>query len=629
MKKDKHPLELALQILEKMGTPGKWIWSVAKKIPDPAERLAYVKKAIDHVRSKAQTDEWFVPPVDFRTFVECEELLDNAGGLWPEVMKAGEELNSGKYNECVLTGGIGVGKSHLAIYTQAYQLYVLSCMKNPHAAFDLDENSAIVIIFQSISKDLAKDVDYSSFRSLIDNSPFFRKYAPFDKERLSDMRFIKHRIIVKPVAGHDTAAIGSNVIGGILDEINFMALTENSKMSRTGDTYDQATSNYNSIARRRESRFMALGELPGMLCLVSSRNYPGQFTDKKEAEAKNNPRIFVYDKRVWQVRPEKFSGQYFQVFIGDQTRKPRVIKDEERIAVGDRHLIMSIPVEYKRQFENDMLPSLRDIAGVATQALHPFMVNTDAVASCFGRTLSILSRDDCDFIDSKIQVFPKRIVNPNEPRLVHIDLSLTKDSAGFAMAHVPRFERMSRGDHFEILPVIQYDCILEVVPPRGGEIEIEKLRQLLYTLRDKLGIPVRWVSMDQFQSSDTRQILHSKGFMTGHQSMDSDTHAYDILKQALYDRRVWAPAHPKAMNELTTLEFNPLKNKVDHSPHGSKDISDAMAGVAIGLSMRREVWHRHNIPIVSIPRSITDRQVVNRNSLDAKEKAAGEVRLNG
>jgi len=51
--------------------------------------------------------------------------------------------------------------------------------------------------------------------------------------------------------------------------------------------------------------------------------------------------------------------------------------------------VMAIPTEYKASFENDMLRSLRDVAGVSTQALHPFMLNTDAVAKCFGVVQSI------------------------------------------------------------------------------------------------------------------------------------------------------------------------------------------------------------------------------------------------
>ncbi len=48
------------------------------------------------------------------------------------------------------------------------------------------------------------------------------------------------RIIVQPLSSRATAAIGSNVIGGILDEANYFDTVERSKRSPNGGEYDQA-----------------------------------------------------------------------------------------------------------------------------------------------------------------------------------------------------------------------------------------------------------------------------------------------------------------------------------------------------------------------------------------------------
>ena len=952
-KPSEHPLAICFQLAQRLGDQGASIWKVGKTITDPTEKLAYLHKALSFVREKAkESEKWERIPVDFRTFIESEDFLNRPNALWPEVMAAGEAINSGRYVECVLTGGIGVGKSFLAICTQAYQLYILTCMREPHQAFDLDPSSAITIVFQSLNKELAKDVDYSTFRAMIDDSPYFRFHEPYDKDRASDMRFLRKRIIVKPVSGEDTAAIGQNVIGGILDECfvagtrvatpfgervietlqagdtvlspgtdgiaedivvaaekigkravfqldfasgetlictpnhpfltdrgwvqacsltaedtvyaraeiprkipamageaartaqaavstetaakgsspfpggentgrrkaaatyaghgtgyefdpgnvtktvgeqprsaiaqsnghpgstsgsaglsarqgalrsyqgqdvtfggseaaasgvfgqsascvhevfgaseipaleignsvcrahgrgrfgsrlslrnrlgalrstqyagglsggniggygagggegtlryrtepgqahgsreirgvprlglaglvgdrlvsrafvglrdvynltvrdarayfangmavhncNFMAVVAKSKVSKDGGTYDQAISNYNSIARRRESRFMQLGNLPGMLCLVSSRNYPGQFTDKKEAEAKTNPRIYIYDKRSWEVRPWLFGTARFKVFVGDATRKPRVLREDEDVSRADQNLVMEIPVEYRHQFEADLLSALRDIAGVATQALHPFMMNIEAVAACFGHHPSIFSRPDCDFVNSQVEILKEHIVNRDQPRYAHVDLAISRDSAGISIAHVPKFVTIRRGETVEIMPVIQIDGILEVPPPKGGEIEFENIHQLLYSLRDKYGIPLKWVSFDSFQSKSSLQVLYRNGFITGHLSMDVNTFAYDVMKSAFYDDRIRAPEHAKALHELTTLEFDPKANKIDHTPFGSKDISDSIAGVVCGLTMRREIWVRHRVPTWRAPQSLRQPQ---------------------
>jgi hypothetical protein len=47
--------------------------------------------------------------------------------------------------------------------------------------------------------------------------------------------------------------------------------------------------------------------------------------------------------------------------------------------------------------------------------------------------------------------------------------------------------------------------------------------------------------------------------------------------------------------ELLSLEWDEGREKVDHSPHGSKDLADALAGVVYGISRRRDVWDQHRI----------------------------------
>ena len=83
--------------------------------------------------------------------------------------------------------------------------------------------------------------------------------------------------------------------------------------------------------------------------------------------------------------------------------------------------------------------------------------------------------------------------------------------------------------------------------------------------------------------------------------MDRSSDAYDQLKAALYDGRVEIPNDQKLFTELRTLERNTKTGKIDHPPHGSKDIADALAGVVSQISVRREVWADLGEPIRMIP----------------------------
>lgn len=534
-------------------------------------------------------------PVDPYTFLTDAYFMGKGNEVYPEVMDNFVEMNSGGYDEAVLTGGIGSGKTTLALYSQSYQLYVLSCLKNPQATFGLDTASEIKMIFQSLRASTARTVDFNRFASMIKASPYFREEFPFDPNLTSILRF-PNRIEIEPVSGSETASIGQNIIGGIIDEVNFMAVIENSKQSVDGGVYNQAIELYNSIARRRKSRFMAAGgDMPGLLCVVSSKRVPGEFTDKKMDEAKTNPRIYVYDKRVWDIKPDAFSGETFRIFIGDETRRPKVIPENEVVPESDEHLVDHIPVEFKQEFADDITKAVRDIAGHSTLATTPFLSNSDKVTACFGKAAPVVKEDWVDFVAQKASILVNRLTDLEYPRYAHLDLSVTGDSTGLVIGHVPKFALLGN-EVKEYLPVIKLDCVLEVRPPKGGEIEFYKIRELLYKLRD-LGMPIKWVSFDSYQSRDSIQVLRQQGFQCGMLSMDTSRIPYDTLKQALYDGRVLIPEHHKLKKELLALEVDYKKNKIDHNAHNSKDLSDALAGVVYGLSTRREVWTMHSVPI--------------------------------
>ena len=167
----------------------------------------------------------------------------------------------------------------------------------------------------------------------------------------------------------------------------------------------------------------------------------------------------------WETKDKStFSGTWFKVFIGDETRKPRILTEGETVPDDDAHLVMEIPEEYRNSFDNDILASLRDIAGVSTFALHPFILETEKVSKSFGLVESILSREDCDFMATQLQIYPQRIKHKEFPRFVHLDLAITGDSAGVACGYVSGFKRVERGDDLvEMQPIIVYDkCVWEI-----------------------------------------------------------------------------------------------------------------------------------------------------------------------
>lgn len=527
-------------------------------------------------------------PVSIREFVESQEFLNDAS-IYPANMIALEELNNrgglrigSGYTEAVLAGSIGVGKSSIAILSLLYQVYVLSCLRSPQRLFDLSQNSEIVFVIQAPTERLAKAVGYSRLREYVAQSHYFSRHHKPDVRVRSELRF-PNGVVVRALSGSDTAALGQNVLGGFLDEVAFAEYVERSARTREREVFDQAERQYNAIATRRKSRFLKQGRLPGLLCLVSSPQYPNDLIERKIRQASADPAIFLYQLRLWDVKPENFGTTTFGVFTGDDNRPPRILGAEETI---ESELVDAVPVEFRPDFERDIDSAIRDICGRPTLSIHPFFRNKQSVVKAF-RLRSILSASSVDLARETLSFYPSRIKQPDTLRWCHIDLALTRDSAGIAIGYC--------SGHTEICgerkPLIEIEFVLEVVPPKTGEINYSKIRALLYKLRDA-GMNLRFVSFDGYQSADSRQILAKQGFTTGIVSMDRNTEPYEYLRDALYDRRVSLPRHDKLQEELLGLELNTRRQKVDHPGQGrcgSKDLADCVAGVVYQLSRHRAI----------------------------------------
>jgi hypothetical protein len=72
------------------------------------------------------------------------------------------------------------------------------------------------------------------------------------------------------------------------------------------------------------------------------------------------------------------------------------------------------------------------------------------------------------------------------------------------------------------------------------------------------------------------------GFNANNLSVDTDASPYEALKEAIYDGRLLCYDHPRLAMPLATVRKDDKTGKIDHPPHGQKDISDSLAGA---------VWH--------------------------------------
>src|SRR6202008_743734 len=302
---------------------------------------------------------------------------------------------------------------------------------------------------------------------------------------------------------------------------------------------------------------------------------------------------------AWETKPRSdFMAETFEVEVGDVTRRSRVLDGTETDVSRSR--VITVPMDYKAEFEKDPDESVRDFGGVPVLSIRPFIGRRDMITEMMQKgkaaglrhpftNFTVTLQDEHDHLlpehlDWIVDKEGKKRMNDG-PYYAHIDPAKVNDAAGFAVSHVVGSRQVTRGfgreQKFETRPIIRIDLALEIVAPPRGEIRIASVRELLYTLRD-LGLQFQLVTYDSFASEESIQILKAEGFNANNLSVDTDASPYEALKEAIYDSRLLCYDHPRLAMQLATVRKDDKTGKIDHPPHGQKDISDSLAGA---------VWH--------------------------------------
>lgn len=548
--------------------------------------------------------------VDF----EDEGEKTKGGGLWRLVFDAVKEIIAGGYVESLFTGAIGTGKTSAAQVLLAYNLYRLSCETSPHMKFNIIPKNDIYYVCLNVTDDLAYNVTFKGFRGLIENSPYFNEVFPYDKSLQSALRFPR-KIVVAPFAAYAKKMMGMDILGGIVDELNFMQSVKNSKKAKSrGDgEFKQAVEIYNGLVRRLKSRFDTDDvDIPVNISLVSSKAHHNDFTEtrEKEAERENEkhiaegkrPLTYIYNKAQWEAKPDpKFKrGTPFYVEVGDGRFPSRILRDMDIPREGAK--VIEVPEFFRDDFDRDLDGALADFVGVTAGGVDSYFYNKEKIWEMGDqwKELGYMT----PFLDNDVRsdqgwprVNPEYVVpNPELPRACHIDLALSGDAVGIAVAHVHKIshgrviDRMTGKKTVEAFPHVAYDQVLIIRPPRAGQIELAEIRAIIYFMRDTLKIPIRWVTYDGFQSADSRQIMRKQGFKTDYISVEHRD-AYSPFRTAMFfHQRIACEEHERVFTELSEVVEDTKDGKIDHPSGGSKDGADAMVGAFTMLMKTPSSW---------------------------------------
>ena len=489
-------------------------------------------------------------PVGMREFLESPLYCPAVNQIRPRIKEMLIEMFEGGYDEALFIAGIGSGKSFLTSKAIEYIVYRLLCLKNPQKYFNLADSSAIYIVNVSTNREQAKKVVFGEIKNRIDQSPWFQHFHKPSDEIKSELRFDK-RISVFPIGSNESAPLGYNIFAGIIDEASFHVRTK---------TKDYAEATHNQMVKRIKSRFID----KGMMFIITSPRFVYDFAEKKFEEDKN-PRLYKARVATWEAIPEsQFSGVKFDLGNFFPEHKGRMV-----------------PVEYEEDFKKNPDLAMRDLGGVPSLAVQAFFKDSGVILrNANKKRLSPIavpkSNKLADWFKAK----------DNEPRFIHLDLALGKESgdvAGFAMGKfggwVDSVNKLT--NRIERRPKVHIDLMhaFEALP--GQEIEFSGIRDFIYDLK-KRGFMIKTVSADSWQSKDTLQILHNAGFRTMTLSVDKNIEAYTYMKEAILEKRLNYYVHPIFLKECRYLELLEGK-KVDH-PQGMCFTGDTRVALLDGTN---------------------------------------------
>jgi hypothetical protein len=374
-----------------------------------------------------------------------------------------------------------------------------------------------------------------------------------------------HNFIANSIIVHNCAVI--------IDEANIgrkvKAVHEKNQLT------DRTEAIYQAVKRRIRTTFMKQGRPPTLLMTIGSRRYPSDFVERRIRELQNDKNALCRDLDLWTARGlENFSPKMFKVLVGNDTVQSRVLAEGEPPPQGMQ--IITVPYDFYKDFVDDCDGALRDIGGISVRTLSPYFSNQKLLREMFDEGRSHPCRTVEWRIDEHLDVQWEKITQivggkmqpilfPDKARCVSIDLGRTKNPTGFSIGFVKGFKTVERKQpdgriYHENLPYIMVEFTLRISPVAGEEVKFWQVRELLFKFIEH-GIPIKYAVMDHWQSDDFAQLLTEQGIETT--KIKTDINAYETLKNAVYEGRIRTYPYKPLLDELSMLEYDAKKMKVD------------------------------------------------------------------
>lgn len=532
-----------------------------------------------------------------------------------------EERDENDYiDEIIMSASIGTGKTSFCNVVLLRKLYELSCYTDIRPLYNLMTSKKLLMVYFSITREVAENTGYAQLRDMLFNIPYFRDNFSPNTRKSYDIEFPDYNMAITS-GSKALNALGGDVIASVIDEGDFYG--DAGQADTTGAAaLGKAQSLYSSITTRARSRFMVNGRNYSLNMIISSPTYASGFITKLIETNRTNPHAYIIQETLWTVKPKgTYSDEMFLVFRGTPVLDPIIVessdffntllsslylpqqefKDKDPMdALADlspdvQQYFIQVPIDFKRDFEVNLIKSLQDIASVPVAPLgrlftsekyyqralipdYPFTQQEITISTnkTDPRTIQSYFRPDYK---------PK---HPELPRFIHFDQSLSGDETGVGCSYA---EILDRSDDGVVTKRVTCEWVIRVVPPRKPEqIDLKKLRSIVYYMRDVLHLTIGKITFDSYASEEAIQQLAQDGFNVGRLSLDRDDKAYIDVMQLYYQELLRHPEHRRYHDELFDLVHHRSKHKVDHTSSMDKGCTDGLVGSVYSALINQDIF---------------------------------------
>lgn len=528
---------------------------------------------------------FYSPPPTPKEFLDPDNKWlskDFIDGIYPFVKDSFLKIldRDANYNDIIMYGSLGQGKSTLTHLLIFYTLVYIHHMRSPKIYFNILTTPSIYLLSFTISK--AVQLLLQPIYDLIDSSPRAikvhnqAKVFQVQKEKgldyfvwstAANVGYLTVNSGVKLLTGASSLSyIGSSSIQLYISELAFF-------IEQDGKTEEEIFKIYADGVKRIKSRFGDSTYLAWSYLDTSANNADSQIENFILNELRYRDKTYFSMKSLWEALPFRApkwqkTGETFKVITGKGTIPPKFLPSEEEMLKVPKDLIIDVPIDYYQDFKDDIVKSIKDIAGRPTSSENKF-ISGDLIERIFDNNLSnIEAAVTIDSMDNPEKLLWDQIkdiffsqydgVNyiikraSKEPRFIGLDIATAKDGddMGLSMGHWEwSVERASR--------IYVYDFTLNLTSGMHG-ISMDAWKFFILDLYN-IGLNIAGIASDTKEVSGAEQFFKRYEIPFKKQSVDSNLEPYEQFKIMIQNDHIKAGRNIFLKNNLINLEKKQIK----------------------------------------------------------------------